>query len=265
MQRFWRLALRLAYLAFLAWLSVCAGVYFLQRQMLYLPQPRHVATPLLTLPTPAGDVLVAVREQVGPDALIYFGGNAEDVSLTLDELAQLFPGHALYLLHYRGFGGSAGEPAEAALVADALALFDTVRARHAKVALIGRSLGSGVAIQLAARRPIQRLVLVTPFDSVEQVAARVYPWLPVRWLLKDRFDSTAHAPGVKAPTLVLTAGRDQVVPGENSRRLIASFPSALVVHRAFPAADHDDVSSQPGYGEALKNFLLPAQGPSPKG
>lgn len=258
MRTFSRLVLRLAWLALIAWLIVCAGIYVMQRQMLYLPQPRQVATPLLTLPTPAGDVLVSVRERAGADALLYFGGNAEDVSLTLGDLAELFPKHALYLLHYRGYGGSAGEPGEAALVADALRLFDTVHARHANVAVIGRSLGSGIAVQLAASRPVRRLVLVTPFDSVEAVAARLYPWLPVRWLLKDRFDAVAHAPRVSAPTLVLSAGRDQVVPAENTGRLIERFAPALVAHRLFPEADHDDIAGDAAYGAALTKFLLAA-------
>jgi len=253
-----RLALRLVYLAFIAWLIVCAGIYVMQRQMLYLPQPRQVATPLLTLPTPAGDVLVSVKEQAGADALLYFGGNAEDVSFALDELARLFPKHALYLLHYRGYGGSAGEPGEAALVADAQSLFDTVHTRHANVAVIGRSLGSGIAVQLAASRPVRRLVLVTPFDSIEAVAARFYPWLPVRWLLKDSFDSVAHAPRVTAPTLVLSAGRDQVVPADNTRRLLERLPPALVAHRAFPEADHDDIAGDAAYGAALTKFLRAA-------
>jgi len=259
MRTFSRLALRLAWLAFIAWLIVCAGIYVMQRQMLYLPQPRQVATPLLTLPTPAGDVLVSFREQPGPDALLYFGGNAEDVSFTLDELARLFPKQALYLLHYRGYGGSAGEPGEAALVADAQSLFDTVHARHGRVAVIGRSLGSGVAVQLAASRPVRRLVLVTPFDSVEALAARLYPWLPVRWLLKDRFDSAAHVARVSAPTLVLTAGRDRVVPAENTRRLIERFPPAQVAHQSIPEADHDDILGDAAYAAALTKFLRAAQ------
>lgn len=260
-----RLLRRLVYLAFIAWLVVCTGMYVMQRKLLYVPQSRHVTTPLMTMQSPEGEILVSVKEQLGPDALIYFGGNAEDVSFVLDDLAQSFPKHALYLLHYRGFGGSAGEPSEGALVADALKLFDTVRARHENVALIGRSLGSGVAVQIAASRPIKRLVLVTPFDSVTDVAAGFYPWLPVRWLLKDKFDSAAHAGRVSSPVLVLTAGLDKVVPGENTRRLIDSFSTAELVHQVFPSAGHDDIAAEAGYSEALKRFLLPVNGQSRKG
>ena len=255
-----RVLVRLAELALFAWLMACLGMYFMQRSLLYMPQPRHVTTPLMAMQTADGDVLVSTREQSGPDALIYFGGNAEDVSFALEGLAQVFPGHALYLPHYRGFGGSAGQPSEAALVGDALALFDEVHARHTNVVVIGRSLGSGVAVQLAAKRPVQRLALVTPFDSVESVAGHFYPWLPVQWLLKDKFDSVAHAQGVSVPTLVLSAGRDQVVPPENTRRLIKGFAPQQIAHQEFPDAGHDDISGQPAYPEALGNFLRLGQG-----
>lgn len=252
-----QMLMRLVYLACLAWLIACLGMYVMQRKLLYMPQPRHVAAPVMTMQTDVGNVLVSTRENPGPDALIYFGGNAEDVSFSLEELAQIFPGQALYLPHYRGFGGSAGEPDEAALVADAVALFDQISARHPNVVVIGRSLGSGVAVQLAAQRPVQRLALVTPFDSVERVASHFYPWLPVRWLLKDKFDSLTHARGVTVPVMVLSAGRDQVVPAENTRRLIECFAPGQMTQREFPEAGHDDIAGEPGYATALGDFLRP--------
>ena len=252
-----QMLMRLVYLACLAWLIACLGMYVMQRKLLYMPQPRHVAAPVMTMQTDVGNVLVSTRENPGPNALIYFGGNAEDVSFSLEELAQIFPGQALYLPHYRGFGGSAGEPDEAALVADAVALFDQISARHPNVVVIGRSLGSGVAVQLAAQRPVQRLALVTPFDSAERVAGHFYPWLPVRWLLKDKFDSLTHVRGVTVPVLVLSAGRDQVVPAENTRRLIDRIAPAQITLREFPDAGHDDIAGEAGYSAALGDFLRP--------
>lgn len=245
---------RLLYCAVIVWLLACTFLFVVQRKLLYMPQPRHLTAPLLQLQSDAGPVLVSVQDRPGADALIYFGGNAEDVSQILPKLAQSFPDRALYLLHYRGFGGSAGEPTQEALVADALALFDLVRQKHVQVGVIGRSLGSGVAMQLAAVRPVARIALITPFASVTSVAEYSYPWMPVRWLLKDQFDSAAIAQKVTAPCQVLLAGQDQVVPLDSSRQLLRSFARPPVV-RIFQNADHNDIATAPDYFPVLKAFF----------
>jgi pimeloyl-ACP methyl ester carboxylesterase len=114
-------------------------------------------------------------------------------------LSVAFPDRAIYLLHYRGYGGSSGTPSEKALFADALTLFDEVRTKHSSVDVVGRSLGSGVAVYVASLRPVARLVLVTPFDSLEGLAALRFPYVPVKWLLRDKFESWRFAPQVTAP------------------------------------------------------------------
>ena len=132
----------------MAWIAagyagICAILFFAQRSLLYFPQGRgDESGELLRLP---GDVLVSTRPIAGPDAVVYFGGNAEDVSLNLPDFRAAFPGQALFLMHYRGYGGSAGSPSEEGLVADGLALLDRVLAAHPRATLIGRSLGSGIA------------------------------------------------------------------------------------------------------------------------
>ena len=121
-------------------------------------------------------------------------------------------------MHYRGYGGSAGAPSEAALLEDARTLFDQVHARHADVVAMGRSLGTGVAVRLASERPVSRLVLVTPYDSLQDIAVRQYPYFPVRWLLRERFDSGRVAARVTAPTLILAADGDEVIPRESTKK-----------------------------------------------
>lgn len=254
-----RLLKRLPLLLAIAWLLACALLYTVQRQLLYMPQAGGLKTAELRLPSEVGAQVVAVQARPGQAALIYFGGNAEDVSYTLGELAQQFPELALYLPHYRSYGGSAGEPSQAALTADALALFDYVQQKHAQVAVIGRSLGSGVAMQVAAARPVSKLALVTPFASMRSVAAYHYPWLPVSLLLKDQFDSAAVAEQVRAPALVLLAGRDQVVPASSSQQLIAAFGARSQV-RAFAQAGHDDIAGEPDYFPTLKAFFADFHG-----
>lgn len=254
-----RLLKRLPLLLAIAWLIACALIYAEQRQLLYMPQVSDLKTAELRLPNEVGVQVVAVQARPSPAALIYFGGNAEDVSYTLGELAQQFPELALYLPHYRGYGSSAGEPSQAALTADALALFDYVQQKHTQVAVIGRSLGSGVAMQVAAARPVSKLALVTPFASMRSVAAYHYPWLPVSLLLKDQFDSAAVADQVRAPVLVLLAGRDQVVPAASSQQLIAALGARSQV-RAFAQAGHDDIAIEPDYFPALKAFFADFHG-----
>src|SRR5262249_19315765 len=157
---------------------------------------------------------------------LYFGGNAEEVSW-LVETAPPLGAWALLLVNYRGYGRSEGRPGERALFADALLLHDWARGRpevdRSRIAAMGRSLGPGVAVHLAAERALAGVVLVSPFDSLTAVAQRHYPWLPVRWLLRHPFDSLARAPSIQTPLLCLTAGRDTIVPPAHSARLCAAW------------------------------------------
>jgi pimeloyl-ACP methyl ester carboxylesterase len=238
----------------LAYAGLCALLFATQRSMLFYPQPRSGAagTELMRLPIEGGEVLVTARPHAGSRALLYFGGNAEDVCGSVESMAAAFPDHALYLLHYRGYGGSAGHPSEAALFADALALYDRVRTAHAQVVAVGRSLGSGVAVHLASRRPLERLILVTPYDSLQAIAAAQFPYVPVRWLMLDRFESWRDAPGIGVPTLVLAAEHDAVVPRPSTERLVAHFQPGVVTYRVLAGTDHNNISSAPEYGALMR-------------
>jgi hypothetical protein len=127
----------------LAYLALCAALFAWQRSMIYFPQPRLEGSPASTLQLKVSDaeLVLTARPMAGPKALIYFGGNAEDVSANLPSFSQAFPGHAIYLLHYRGYGGSSGSPSEAALQGDALALFDHVSKTHADITVVGTQPG----------------------------------------------------------------------------------------------------------------------------
>ncbi len=223
-----------------AYLALCALLFFRQRSLMYFPQKFDGGT-LLALEGGAR-VGVTLHEQPGPGAVIYFGGNAEAVGGSLPELQAAFPGQALYLMHYRGYGVTPGEPTEEGLYADALALYAYVRARHPQVTLVGRSLGSGLATRLASERAVDRLVLVTPYDSMAGVAAHHYRWLPMRWLLRDRYESARHAARVNAPTTILVAGRDEVIPLASSEALYRAFRPGLATFHVVPDAGHNDIS-----------------------
>ena len=235
--------------------GICGVLFFAQRSLLFHPVPASGIVPTITLDVPGAILRIATRSHDGPRAILYFGGNAEDVSHTLPELALALPDRAIYAPHYRGYGGSSGSPSEKALHADAAAVFDAVHERHAEIDVIGRSLGTAVATRLAVTRPVRRLVLVTPFDSIVAIARRLFPYLPVGLLLADRFETVNDAPKVGVPTLVITAGADEVVPASHTRDLLDAFPTGIVEELAFPRADHNGVSERPAYLQAIRDFL----------
>lgn len=224
----------------IAYVFACAMLFSTQRNLVYFKVPRtNDAVPTLALKADVGDVLVSTRVAESKQALIYFGGNAEDVSQTVSDLAVAFPDRAIYALHYRGYGGSAGSPAQVGIVADALALYDLVNATHDDITIIGRSLGSGVAMQVAGARPATRLVLVTPYDSLADVGQAQYPVFPVRWLMHDTFDSAAIAPRLAVPTTLIVAEHDQIIPMANTRRLEAAFRPGVARFVLLAREDHN--------------------------
>ncbi|MEO8670624.1 MAG: alpha/beta hydrolase [Tahibacter sp.] len=239
--------------AVLLYVGLCIALFCYQRSLIYFPQARAFATPETTqhLRVADADLELSVRPRAGARALIYFGGNGEDVSASLAGFSAAFPEHSLYLMHYRGFAGSSGSPTEAALHADALALFDLVYATHADVVVIGRSLGSGVAVHLASERPASRLVLVTPYNSLLELAEQQVSYVPVRWLLQDRFESWRYAPRVSAATDILVAGNDEVIPAESSRLLFSRFRDGIASYSVINDVGHNSIASSSDYLKAL--------------
>jgi pimeloyl-ACP methyl ester carboxylesterase len=240
-----------AYGVLLAWLC------FMQRGQIYFPTPVSAApgAQALWIDSQGERIKVWTVVRPGGRALLYFGGNAEDVAGNVEAFAQALPDRSLYLVNYRGYGGSSGRPSEAALVAVALAIFDHVRKEHAAVAVMGRSLGSGVAVQLAAARPIERLVLVTPFDSLVNVAREYFRWLPVGLLLRDRYESARRAAQVSAPVLVVIAGDDEIMPRSRAEALVKAFPASQVQAVVVPGVGHNTLDASPLYLPSVAAFL----------
>ena len=204
-----------------------------------------------------GTKLHAWHVKAGPPMVIYFGGNAEETSGMLEELGNA-PGASWLIVSYRGYGLSEGSPGEAALVADAPRWFDhamTLPGADPKRTLVfGRSLGSGVAVALAAQRPIARVILATPYDSLTAVAKRYYWYLPVDLLLKHRFDSIALAPALKQPLLCLIAERDEVIPPVHGERLFDAWggPKKKIV---LQEAGHNTTDAHPMFWTSIREFL----------
>ena len=263
--------LPLLLLGAVAFAGLCALLYLLQDRLIFYrqPLPESVQRMVNALPgtvelevaAPDGTRLRGwLRHHAGPPPrglVIYFGGNAEEVSGQILDASELSP-WSVAAFNYRGYGRSEGNPSEAALTADALLLHDRLAARPDidpdRIVVLGRSLGSGVAVQLAARRPLRALILVSPFDSLRSIARKTYPFVPVGVLLRHPFDSLALAPGISVPVLVLAGERDDLIPPVHSRRLADAWAGE---HRfeLLPGVGHNDIHIAPRYWPAIREFL----------
>lgn len=237
-----------------AYVGLCIYLWFSQRTYLYHPTGRMADVPSFVLERSDADIVVSVDAAERRSAVVYFGGNAEDVSGSIAQLSAAFPDADIYAMHYRGYGGSTGSPSESTLVADGVALYDRVRRSHQAVTIVGRSLGSGIAIQVAAERPTDRLVLVTPYYSIVDLAAEHFSLFPVRLLLRDRFESWRYAGKLMVPVTLIVAGNDQVIPAASSAKLARSFPEGLARTVVIRGADHNDVSGFAEYAQALRGL-----------
>ncbi len=241
-------------LAALIYAALCVALFLVQRSFIYYPQPKSTSAdgPTLTLHVDHATVLVSTRPLPGSEAVIYFGGNAEDVSYSLPTLADAFPHRSLFALHYRGYGGSTGRPSETALIADALVLFDRVHAEHPRITVIGRSLGSGIAVHVASERSVERLVLVTPYDSLLTIASSQFHYFPLTWLMLDKFESWRYAPKVSAPTQLIAAQYDEVIPLASTAALLKHLPRSLATLTVIPGVGHNTISESPQYVPLLR-------------
>ena len=239
------------------YVGLCLLLYAKQRTLLYHPTPEtHTDDAELIRLESFGEMLRLWRTNPGqPHAILYFGGNGENVVYTIPSLGKLFPLHTVYFVHYRGYGGSTGSPSEKGLFEDALNIYDQVQANHHGISAIGRSLGSGVAIHLAAHRKLEKLVMVTPYDAIEVLAKEALRFFPISLLLRDKYRSVDLAPGIETQTLVLIAEHDDVIPRASTDRLVAAFDPARVVTHVFDGATHNTIGGDPEYLSQLRMFL----------
>jgi uncharacterized protein len=249
-----RTLLALVAIAGLVYVALCLILFLVQRSFIYYPQARSVGDdgPTLTLNVGRERILVNTRPRRGADAVIYFGGNAEDVSRSMPTLAEAFPERSVFAMNYRGYGGSTGRPSETGLIADALASFDYVHVDHPHIIVIGRSLGSGVAIHIASERPVERLVLITPYYSLLTIAASQFGFFPLRWLMLDKFESWRYAPKITVPTLLIAAQNDEVIPFASTKSLYERFLPSVASMTLIPGVGHNSISESLEYIPAIR-------------
>jgi len=260
---------------FLKWLIILAAaayggllvlMYVFQRSLMYFPDPARVAPALAGLPqaqevtfqSSDGETLLAwfVPPHGNKPIVLYFQGNAEGLTARVGRFGWLIAdGTGLLALCYRGYGGSSGRPSEAGLIRDAQAAYAFARERYPaeRIVLFGESLGTGVAVALAANHAVAGLILDAPFTSAADVGAAAYPFVPVRWAMKDTFRSDRRIASVTAPLLLLHGERDPIVPIRFGEKLfaLAREPKRFV---RFPQGNHVDLDDQ-GAAQAVREFL----------
>ena len=231
-------------------------LYIYQRDFLYFPTP-DISTPYteMVLQNEGEAIKVIVLNKGHKNAILYFGGNAESMAQSSDYIAQQFPGFTVYLMNYRGYGGSTGSSSEEGLYSDALKLYDTIKLKHNRISIGGRSLGSGIAIYVAAHRDVSKLALITPFDSIVNVAQGLYPIYPVSFLLHDQYDSLSRIKKIKAKTLIVIAENDRVIIRERTQKLIAAFDPAQLQVRMIENRGHMDISADAKYYKIMQDFI----------
>lgn len=250
------LALKIAGAVALLYALVLVAMYFSQRSLIYRPDRTRVPPALAglmtveerVLKTPDGEQLVAwhAAARPGRPTLLYFHGNAGNLANRAWRVATFMgEGLGVLMLSYRSYSGSSGRPSEAANVADAVLAYDAlVKDGHAPedIVLYGESLGSGVAVQLAAQRKVAGVILDAPYTSMTDMAAELYPWLWVRPFVLDTYDTMARIAGIRAPLLVLHGEHDMIVPVHMGRKVFAAArePKRLAT---YPHGGHVDLFS----------------------
>ena len=248
-------------------LGVPAWAWFAQESLLFFPQPVASTAHLPARASPL-EVVAAdgthlrgwiVKGAAAPaPTVIYFGGNAEEVSWTLSD--QRWPRYwSIVGVNYRGYGASEGKPGEPALTADSLAIYDAVTKRAdvdpRRIIVFGRSLGTAIAAHLAARRTVVGAILVSPYDSMTAIGRLHYPWLPVSLLLRHPFDAIPDAKQINVPMLAIVGGSDSIIPPARSRALFDAWagPKTWLV---VPHADHNDLGNDDTFWHGVAGFLV---------
>jgi len=246
------------------YLGIGALMYFAQRSLMYFPDrtrtpPAAAGFPQaqeVVLDTADGERVITwhVPPRGDKPVVLYFHGNGGSLAYRVDRFQKLVAGGTgLLALSYRGYGGASGKPSEAGLIEDARAAY-AYAAEHypaERIAVWGESLGSGVAIALAAEKPVARVILDAPFTSAADIAAALYWYLPVRLLMRDTFRSDQRVAHVTAPVLVLHGEADRVVPIAYGERLYGMIPGKKRMVR-FPGGDHVDLDRHGAMDAALK-------------
>lgn len=265
----------------LKWLVVFASIgylggvivlFFAQRAFVFpIPQTLRTAPAAAGFPEAEEHVLTTddgekvivwhVPARPGHAVVMHFPGNGDYLAGLVDRFRDITSdGTGLVALSYRGYAGSSGRPSEQGLLRDAAAAYAFAAARYQpdRIVVWGFSLGSGVAIALAAVQPVGKLILEAPYTSITDIAAAVIPIMPLRWVMRDQFRSDERIARVTAPLLIMHGARDATIPISFGERLfaLAHEPKQFV---RFPDGGHNDLDNH-GAIETARRFIDAAKG-----
>ena len=257
--------LKLLLLLVITYTAVVLVMYAAQTRLLF--PTGLAAVPGLSLPpsavrlevaTPDGEKLLGVRVLPSRDrtgdspAVLGFGGNAWNADDLAVYLHGLFPDAEVVAFHYRGYRPSTGRPSAAGLLADAPVVYDYVRniVGTKRVVVVGLSIGTGVAAHLAGHRPLDGMILVSPFDSLEALAREHFTWVPVGWLLRHHMPTLDVVHGLTIPIAIITAGGDTIITPRRTDAVRRALPP-LVLDRTIAGAGHNDLYAHPAFPAAM--------------
>ena len=201
------------------------------------------------------NIKVIVLNQNKQNAILYFGGRSESVANNINDFKNTFPNHTVYLVNYRGYGGSTGEPTEKNLYNDATFIYNSISLKHKDIVVIGRSLGTGVATYIASTSKIEKMVLVTPYDSILTMAEDKYPFYPIHYILEDQYNSINRVAEITIPSLILLASTDETIDKKYSNNLIQEFSSSNLEVFTIANSGHKNIIEKEEYLKKLKFFL----------
>lgn len=257
---------------FIVWLTIVICLYFVQDNLIFAPQvlTKEAASTINTQFGDCEDVAFTTPDNIKlhgwfvknselpkTPLIIYFGGNAEEVSNFLQYKDNL-KGWSILAVNYRGYGLSEGKPNETNIFKDAVFIYDNFLKRSdidaSKIVTIGRSLGSGVAVHLAYERNLAGVILVTPYDSITRVAQEKYPIVPVSLLMKNRFNSIKVAPKIHTPMLALAGEIDSFIPYKHAIKLVQKWGGQNEI-KVIKNAGHNNIQLDNGYWKNINDFL----------
>lgn len=238
---------------------ITTGSVVVERHLMYHPTGSRVDpakyglhnTEELLLKTPDGHKIVTwyAKAAPGQPTLLYFHGNSGTLADRADRISAFTKlGRGVLMMAYRGYSGSTGRPSEAANVADAKLAYDTLIKMGVPaedIILYGESIGTGIAVQVAAERPVAGIILDAPYTSIVDVAEICYPYLPARLMMRDRYETMRYLPRVEVPLLVVHGEQDAIIPVEMGRKVARSAPgpSEIVTFRRAGHSDHGKFGS----------------------
>ena len=215
----------------------------------------------LTVETAGGNTLHGVhiaplRKRADPVLILGFGGNGWNAEDAASYLHEIYPDAHVIGFYYRGYRPSTGAPSAEALIDDAPVIYDaaTKRVDAGKVVAVGLSIGSGVAAQLSARRKLDGVILVTPFDSLKAVAQGMYPWLPIGPFFQHDIDAAEAIERSKVSTAIIAGERDDLISGPRTDALRVRTPS-LKFDRTIARAGHNDIYARSEFHAAMRDAL----------